>query len=134
MPMPWSKSTGSLPEIDSIEECNSLMQHDLVVLFKHSPTCPVSWMAHREVMQLRTEQPDLPLYLISVRRRRDVAKFVEERTGVRHESPQILVLRNGKVVGSASHDDVTASFIKDLTGIANGSEVSGSMPLSEKRA
>ena len=90
-------------------------------------------MAHREVMQLRTEQPDLPLYLISVRRRRDVARFVEERTGVRHESPQILVLRRGTVIGSASHDDVTASAIKDMTG-ASGDAQASSIPVSENTA
>lgn len=132
--MQWSKSTGNLPEVDSIEECNSLMQGELVILFKHSPTCPVSWMAHREVMQLRAEQPHLPLYLISVRRRRDVARFIEERTGIRHESPQVIVLRGGAVVASASHDDVTASAIKEFTGIPNGSKHNGPIPVSEKTA
>ena len=132
--MPWSKSTGNLPEVDSIEECNSLMQKDLVILFKHSPTCPVSWMAHREVMQLRTEQPDLPLYLISVRRKREVARFIEERTGVRHESPQILVLRQGEVVAAVSHDDVTASAIKDFVGISNNAPSGSVAPVSGKTA
>ena len=134
MSMPWSKSTGNLPEVDSVEECNSLMQRELVILFKHSPTCPVSWMAHREVMQLRTEQPHLPLYLISVRRRRDVARFIEERTGIRHESPQVIVLRSGAVVASASHDDVTASAIMEFTNSPNGAELNGRIPVSEKMA
>ena len=117
-----------------MEECNSLMQRDLIILFKHSPTCPVSWMAHREVMQLHTEQPELPLYLVSVRRRRDVARFIEERTGIRHESPQVLVLRRGGVVASASHDDVTASAIKDFIGTSNGVESGSAIPVSEKTA
>ena len=128
--MPWSKSTGNLAEVDSVEECNSLLQKDLVIFFKHSPTCPVSWMAHREVMRLRTEQPELPLYLVSVRRRRDVARLIEERTGIRHESPQVLVLRHGEVVGSASHDDVTASTIKDFLGISDGGLADNALPVS----
>lgn len=130
----WSKSTGNIPEIDSIEECNSLMEKELIILFKHSPTCPVSWMAHREVMRLHTEQPELPLYLVSVRRRRDVARLIEERTGVRHESPQILVLRHGSVVGFASHDDVTVSTIKDFLGTSGGVEADKTVPVSEKTA
>jgi bacillithiol system protein YtxJ len=132
--MPWSKSTGNLPEVDSIEECRLLMQKDFVILFKHSPTCPVSWMAHREVMRLHTEQPDLPFYLISVRRRRDVARFVAEHTGVCHESPQVLVLRSGTVVASASHDDVTASAIKDFIHTSNGSELTSALPVPGKTA
>lgn len=132
--MPWSKSTGSIPEIESVEECKSLMDQDLIILFKHSPTCPVSWMAHREVMRLRTEQPNLPLYLISVRRRRDVARFIENQTSVQHESPQILVLRRGRVVGSASHDEVTATTIQDFIDIDNGKENIGIASISEKTA
>jgi bacillithiol system protein YtxJ len=134
MSMPWSKSIGNLPEVDSVEECDLLMQQDLVILFKHSPTCPVSWMAHREVMRLRTEQPDLPLYLVSVRRRRDVARFIAERTGIRHESPQVIVLRGGAAIASVSHDDVTASAIQEFVHGSNGSERNSTVPVSEKTA
>src|SRR5437763_7887807 len=98
MALPWSKSTQGLPEIDSIEECASVMKEELVVLFKHSPTCPVSWMAHREVMQYRSAQPDVPLYLVSVRRRRDVSRYIADQTHIGHESQQLLVLRRGEVV------------------------------------
>jgi bacillithiol system protein YtxJ len=111
MAMPWSKSAPGLPELDSIEECASVMKEELVVLFKHSPTCPVSWMAHREVLQYHSSQPTVPLYLVSVRRRREVARHIAEQTGIHHESPQVIVLRRGDVIGSASHDEVTAETI-----------------------
>lgn len=120
MPMPWSRSTPAspgLPEIGSIDECSALLQQDLVILFKHSPTCPVSWMAHREVMKFRSDYPDTPLHLISVRTRRDVSNFLAEKTGLRHESPQILIMRRGELVGDASHDEVTADFIARTAGL-----------------
>ena len=119
--MPWSRSTQaapSLPEVESIEECTRLMNGEMVILFKHSPTCPVSWMAHREVMQLKADHPEAPLYLISVRRKRDVAKFIESETGIQHESPQIIVFRNGKPVADASHDEVTAVFIAEKAALS----------------
>lgn len=111
MAMPWSKSTPGLPEIDSIEECSEVMKGELVILFKHSPTCPVSWMAHREVMQYRSAQPEVPIYLISVRRRREVSRHIAEQTRIHHESPQVIVLRRGDVFATASHDDITAETI-----------------------
>jgi len=116
MAMPWSKSAQSVPEIDSIEDCASLMQEELVVLFKHSPTCPVSWMAHREVLQYQSLQPDVPVYLVSVRRRREVSRHIAEQTGIQHESPQIIVLRRGAVVASASHDEITSEAISAFVG------------------
>jgi bacillithiol system protein YtxJ len=111
MAMPWSKSAQGLPEIDSIEECASVMKGELVVLFKHSPTCPVSWMAHREVMQYRSAQPDVPIYLVSVRRRREVSSHIAEQTGIQHESPQVIVLRRGEIVAWGSHDEITAETL-----------------------
>jgi len=123
MAMPWSKSGQAVPELDSIEEFASLMNEELVVLFKHSPTCPVSWMAHREVMQYRSAQPDIPIYLISVRRRREVSRHIAEHTGIQHESPQIIVLRRGQVIGTASHDEVTGDTISAFVGRSSGAEV-----------
>ncbi len=118
--MPWSRSTqvaAGLPEVESIEQCASLMKQELLILFKHSPTCPVSWMAHREVMKVRTDHPELPMHMISVRNRRDVSLFVADRTGIEHESPQIIIFRNGDPIGNASHDEVTADFIERTAGI-----------------
>lgn len=123
--MPWSKSTHNLPEIDSIEDCASIMNGELVVLFKHSPTCPVSWMAHREVLQYQSSQPDIPIYLVSVRRRREVARHIADQTGIQHESPQIIVLRRGAVIAWASHDEITAEAIGAFVGSASRQQASG---------
>jgi bacillithiol system protein YtxJ len=119
MALSWSKPTQNVPEIDTIEDYASLMNEELVVLFKHSPTCPVSWMAHREVLQYQSAQPNVPVYLVSVRRRREVARHIADHTGIQHESPQIIVLRRGTVVASASHDDITAEAIAAFVGAAS---------------
>jgi bacillithiol system protein YtxJ len=111
MALGWSQSAQSIPEIDSVEECTAVLEQEIAVLFKHSPTCPVSWMAHREMMQFRSQQPDVPLYLVSVRRRRDISRFIAENTGIQHESPQVIVFRRGKAVASTSHDGITADAV-----------------------
>jgi len=90
-------------------------------------------MAQREVMQYRSAQPEIPVYLISVRRRRDVSRYIEEQTGIQHESPQLIVLRRGEVIASASHDEVTADTISVFVGkrsLASGPErVDASQPV-----
>ncbi|MFL6449616.1 MAG: bacillithiol system redox-active protein YtxJ [Bryobacteraceae bacterium] len=123
--MPWSRSSQSLPEIDSIEDCANVMKEELVILFKHSPTCPVSWMAHREVLQYRSAQPDVPIYLISVRRRRDVSRYIAEQTGIQHESPQIIALRRGEVIGAGSHDDITAETLAAFVAGKSAEQIAG---------
>src|SRR5215210_730320 len=79
-----------------------------VVLFKHSTTCPISARAYREMSRLN-DAPEVAL--IVVQTARPVSDEVAQRTGVRHESPQAFVLRDGKVVWSASHFDITADEV-----------------------
>ncbi len=53
---------------------------------------------------------DVPL--VDVRRAHDVSDEIARRTGVRHESPQVIVLRDGRAVWSASHGAITAGAVR----------------------
>jgi bacillithiol system protein YtxJ len=78
-----------------------------VLVFKHSTTCPISAAAYREMSQVGAD-----VALVVVQEARQVSNEIAQRTGVRHESPQALVLRNGEVVWSASHWKVTAEEVE----------------------
>lgn len=52
-----------------------------------------------------------PVSLVDVARQRDLARRIAEQTGIRHESPQVLVLRDGVAVWSASHRAITAAAV-----------------------
>jgi monothiol bacilliredoxin len=108
-------------ELNSTHDYDSLVSRELSIIFKHSHTCPISLFAHREVSRFCETWPGAPVYLISVRRNRDVARHVAERTGVQHESPQVVVLRRGDVLAAASHDAITAEWI--ASAIESDSEV-----------
>ncbi|HEU4596565.1 MAG TPA: bacillithiol system redox-active protein YtxJ, partial [Pyrinomonadaceae bacterium] len=91
----------------ALEELFARSHEAPVVLFKHSNSCPISAAAHRSLKQLGAE-----VSIVVVQESRDISREVESRTGVRHESPQALVLRNGAVAWSASHFDITADAVK----------------------
>ena len=78
-----------------------------VILFKHSSTCPISSAAYQQMSQVAAD-----VSLVVVQRARDVSKEIESRTGIRHESPQTIVLRNGQAVWTASHYDITAGAVE----------------------
>jgi len=90
-------------ELDAVFEKSN---EQAVVLFKHSTTCPISAGVYQEI-----SNADADINLIVVQRARDLSTAVAERTGVRHESPQAFVIKNGAVVYHASHYDVTAADI-----------------------
>jgi bacillithiol system protein YtxJ len=93
-------------KIDSNEKLDELFQkshENPVVLFKHSVTCPISAAVYREVAALEAD-----VNLVVVQTARGVSNEIAQRTGIRHESPQAIVLKDGKPVYHASHYDVTA--------------------------
>jgi bacillithiol system protein YtxJ len=78
-----------------------------VVLFKHSITCPISSGVYQEI-----SKADADINLIVVQKARNVSNAIAEKTGVRHESPQAIILKNEEVVYHASHYDVTAQEVE----------------------
>ena len=88
-----------------------------VLLFKHSPTCGTSAMAHEEVSDLLAGAPiGARVGLVLVQAARPVSNAVAERFGVRHESPQVLLIQGDRVVWQASHFGVTADAIREAIG------------------
>lgn len=92
----------------ALDELMIRSQSEPVVLFKHSTTCPISMNAHREMERFT----DADVNLVIVQRARELSNEIARRTGVRHESPQALVVRNGDVVWNASHYDITADAVR----------------------
>jgi bacillithiol system protein YtxJ len=86
----------------------SRSQEQPIVIFKHSTTCPVSAAAYYEMEQFAGE-----VILVEVQRARELSREIEKQTGIRHESPQVLVLENGKVVWNASHFKVKARAVEE---------------------
>lgn len=84
-----------------------LMEPGVALLFLHDPGCPISRVAYREMEQLGGDVP-----LVDVRFAQDVSRTIATRTGIRHESPQVIVLRDGAPVWSASHYGITTNDVR----------------------
>ena len=91
----------------ALEQLLARSHESPVVVFKHSSTCPISSHAYKQMSQVGRD-----VSLVVVQRARDLSGEIESVTGVRHESPQVVVLRNGEAVWSASHFDITAGAVE----------------------
>jgi bacillithiol system protein YtxJ len=85
------------------------------LLFKHSHRCPISGRAFREYEAFAARHPDLPTGWIDVVDQRALSNRVADKTGVTHESPQALWIRDGAVAWNASHGTITASELERIT-------------------
>ena len=82
-----------------------------MLLFKHSPVCPISAQAREQYEQWQAELPDAPALFVDVIADRPTARGSAERCGVKHESPQAILFEQGRAVWHASHDAITAGAL-----------------------
>ena len=93
--------------IVSDADLDSLLAAPLAVLYKHSPICPTSDRAYEEMLAF-LRRSAVPVYLVDVIRHRPLSRALAERIGVRHASPQAIILRGGVAAWHGSHYDIQA--------------------------
>lgn len=104
--IPWHV-LGNGDQLDKIVEESTTKP---VAIFKHSTRCGIS----RGVLKLFEKSYDLKdeqlkLYYLDLLKNRDISNEIANRFNVHHESPQIIVLKNGEVVHHDSHHGIQAS-------------------------
>ena len=113
-PEPGDKTMSDLTRVSDIAELDGWMERsrgEPVWLFKHSLTCPISATALREYQEFADGAAG-GCAVIEVQTARDVSTELARRTGVRHESPQALLLRDGEAVWHASHWRIRADSLR----------------------
>jgi bacillithiol system protein YtxJ len=101
-----------ITEVDSIEQLNELFKvsnENPVLIYKHSITCGISDNVYQDVKDVDTN-----VNVVIVQTAREISNEIEARTGIRHASPQAIVLKNGKPVYNASHYDITAEDLEEV--------------------
>jgi bacillithiol system protein YtxJ len=108
---------GEMARLRSTEDLDALMEeskNEPVLLFKHSSTCGVSFAAMRELERFATLAlgARTKIAILEVQTSKPLSNEVAERMGIRHESPQAMVLCKGEPVWNASHWKITANRLE----------------------
>lgn len=99
-------------DIGQIDEIKKQSHQSPCIIFKHSTTCPISSAAKMRVddgLGLLTAKANC--YFLDLLRFRTISNNIAEVFDVRHESPQVLVIKNGECIYDNSHLDITVSEI-----------------------
>ena len=108
MPIPL-RTLSTAAELDLALEQSSVRP---IVIFKHSPTCGISAQAFESIAEwLDADAPAADFFVVPVQASRALSTLLAQRFAIRHESPQALVIENGKVVWHGSHFRATAESI-----------------------
>jgi bacillithiol system protein YtxJ len=105
-----------LANVTDLEAAIAESRERLVLLFKHSRYCGVSCEALDELhAHIKAAAGHTAYKIITVQTHRPVSDAAAQRLGVRHETPQALLLRGGKVIWNASHFRITATELDRAT-------------------
>jgi len=103
------KSLKTLPDTAALDAAIAESRERPVLIFKHSRTCGISCEAFDELhAHLADAAAEASYNLITVQSHRGLSDEAARRLGVRHETPQVILLRDGVPVWNASHFRITA--------------------------
>lgn len=79
-----------------------------ILIFKHSTRCGVSKMVLRQFENEFDDEQKITPYFLDLLVHRNISNTISERFGVVHQSPQLILIKDGKAVYNASHSDIDA--------------------------
>lgn len=100
-----------LRSVEELEQIKHLSQKQPLVIFKHSTRCSISTVAKNRLE--KSSLPEgIPFYFLDLISFRKVSNSIAEEFGIMHESPQILLIKDGKCVYVESHMAIDIEAIK----------------------
>lgn len=104
-----------LTSLEQIKEIEELSKKEPVAIFKHSTRCGISSMViKRFANSFDEELKDFKVYYLDLLNYRDISNEIGYTFQILHQSPQLLVVKNGEVISHASHYDIARIDLKKI--------------------
>jgi len=103
-----------LTDLGQLNEIDDASFEQTVLIFKHSTRCGVSRSVLRQFENEFDSAIKITPYFLDLLEHRDISNEIASRFGVVHQSPQLIVIKEGKAIYNASHDSIDAHDLKKL--------------------
>ena len=101
-----------LQHLGQLDEMVAFSEQKPAVIFKHSTRCSVSRFALKQFENEFDLKEEVDAYFLDLLEYRDISNEIASRFGVYHQSPQLLLIKEGKSVYDVSHSDIDAIELK----------------------
>ena len=110
--IPWNR----LSSVNQLIEIEKESFHQPIAIFKHSTRCGTSSMALRQFeSQFETDNTSVKLYFLDLLSFKDISNEIAIRFQVFHESPQLIVLKDGNTIHHSSHHQIDAGLLEQFS-------------------
>ncbi len=103
-----------LEDLGQLDEVIQVSTTKPVLIFKHSTTCSISRMAFKNFENEFDLNSEIEIYYLDLLNFREISNEIATRFGVVHQSPQVLLIKNGVSVYNTSHENIDAAKLKQL--------------------
>ena len=97
-----------LTDLAQLNEITIISNEKPVAIFKHSTRCSISRMALKQFENEFNSSDKVTPYFLDLIAHRDISNEIATRFGVHHQSPQLILIKEGKAIYSVSHSDIDA--------------------------
>jgi len=101
-----------LEHIGQLDEMVAFSNEKTAVIFKHSTRCITSRFALKQFESDFDLEDKVDAYFLDLLEHRDISNEIASRFGVYHQSPQLILIKEGKAIYEASHSDIDAGELK----------------------
>jgi len=98
--------------LGQLDEIVAFSHQNPVVIFKHSTRCSISRFALKQFEREYDLKDNVDAYFLDLLEYRDISNEIASRFNVFHQSPQLLLIKDGKSVYDVSHSDIDAGDLK----------------------
>ncbi len=106
--VPWV----ALTSLDTLEEIPVESKQGPVAILKHSTTCGISRMVLRNFeKEYNLKEDEVKLYFLDLLKYREISNKIASKFNVPHQSPQLIIIKDGSVVYDASHSEISAESL-----------------------
>lgn len=106
-----------LDTISQLDTISSTSSEKPVLIFKHSTRCSISRMVLKQLEnEYDYKDDEVTPYFLDLLSHRDISNEIAIRFGVMHQSPQIILIKDGKAIYNNSHDGIHAEDLQQFLG------------------
>ncbi|RZK02980.1 MAG: bacillithiol system redox-active protein YtxJ [Flavobacterium sp.] len=108
--MEWN----GLTNLNQLHEIIKESNESPILIFKHSTRCSISRFALKQFENEFNLDGKIKPYFLDLLEHRDISNEIAQQFGVQHQSPQIIVIKDGVAVYDASHQDIEAQKLNAI--------------------
>jgi bacillithiol system protein YtxJ len=103
---------GDIKESSKLHDLDEASHNKIQLIYKHSTRCATSYFALKNLQSMPKESLEFTnIYIVDVISQRAISRHISQHYKVKHESPQVILVKDGQVLWNGAHGEVRTEVI-----------------------